>query len=483
MLNPEDTIVAQASASGVSSSSIIRISGKDSLLAIEPLFTPLDLQIEELNGESISTNWKTPSYPMIQKGRIKPWLDSKRERSVPCELYYWPKGRGFTGETCLEIHLPGSPSVVNATIRTLCSRGLIRLADRGEFSLRAFLNGKLDLTQAEAILGTIDANSDNELKNALSQLSGSTSLKFDKLQAQLLDILTEIEAGLDFTEEDIEFISSEQIVSNLRSIREEIQEALNHAQTRLLNDRLPQVVLLGSPNAGKSSLFNSLVEIYGDKTQGHALVSNHSGTTRDYLKAELSYNNFRFILIDSAGAEEVQEQQAEGKNTPEVLAQQKLRDIVSESKLAVLCSSAGNAPIHSLPSINLQEKKTIRVITKSDLLHKDAWKQDFLQRYILTSTPKKEGMEELCREIVSQLSSSVQHDEIVASTALRCQESLRLAKESIEGALAIALGDLFDEILLASEIRLALNQIGLITGQVHTNDLLDRIFSRFCIGK
>lgn len=481
MLNLEDTIVAQSSASGVSSCGIIRISGQDSLCAIEPLFIPLDFNFAGFNGGLISSNWKTLSYPIIQKGRIKPWKDPARERSVPCELYYWPKGRGFTGETCIELHLPGSPAIINATLRALCATSLVRLADRGEFSLRAFLNGKLDLTQAEAILGTIDANSDDELKNALSQLSGSASLKFDNLQSQLLDILTEIEAGLDFTEEDIEFISSEQIVSNLRDVLEQLQKALERAQTRLLNDQLPQVVLLGSPNAGKSSLFNTLVEIYGDKTQSHALVSNHSGTTRDYLRAELTFNNFRFVLIDSAGAEEIRTLHPDGKETPEKLAQQKLKEIVAESNLVILCSSAENAPIYDLPSIDLKGRKTIRVITKSDLLNEG--NPDFFQRHIKTSTLEKEGLTELCREILSKLSSSVQHDEIVASTALRCQESLRLAKESIERALDIVLGNLFDEILLASEIRLALNQIGLITGQVHTNDLLDRIFSRFCIGK
>ena len=187
------------------------------------------------------------------------------------------------------------------------------------------------------------------------------------------------------------------------------------------------------------------------------------------------------MLIDSAGAEEIRTLHPDGKETPEKLAQQKLKEIVAESNLVILCSSAENAPIYDLPSIDLKGRKTIRVITKSDLLNEG--NPDFFQRHIKTSTLEKEGLTELCREILSKLSSSVQHDEIVASTALRCQESLRLAKESIERALDIALGNLFDEILLASEIRLALNQIGLITGQVHTNDLLDRIFSRFCIGK
>lgn len=482
----DDTIIAQASAQGNSQRGIIRLSGDCSLEAVSKIFffrtpeeefPPTDLNSRKRASKEI---FPTEVQTGVTLGWLSPWNDDAPERLVRCALFYWTKGRGFTGEQAVELHVPGAPPVLDAIVRRICETKLARLANRGEFTLRAFLGGRIDLTQAEAILGTIEAESDMALQNALAQLSGNLSRDFSVLREKLFDVLCDLEAGFDFVDEDIEFISKDEVRNRLQEALEQIQETLRRAKTRIGADQTPKVVFAGSPNVGKSSLFNKLVEYYGEGP-GTAIVSNLSGTTRDYLEKELTVDGVKFILVDSAGVEDVQALVNSQPNAPRALAQNGLAQLFASASLILRCIDPNTIESEVESTIDAllpTQTPKICVATKQD----DAKVSN--NRYFPTSVVKDIGIDRLGHSIADSLRAKSENGEIVPSTAIRCQETLREAQEALLNALNM-LDDLElrDDFLLASEIRLALERIGLVTGQVHTDDLLDRIFSKFCIGK
>ncbi len=228
---------------------------------------------------------------------------------VPCDLFVWPTRRSYTRQPVVELHTFGSPPLLEALVATLCAAGA-RLAEPGEYTLRAFLAGRIDLTQAEAVLGVIDAQAPDVLSTALAQMAGGLSKPLQRLREELLQLLAELEAGLDFVEEDIEFVSAEQVVRRLQSAAQLLMETADQLASRHARGAAQQIVLLGRPNAGKSSLFNALVKTYGCRTgtdqpqSPAALVSPQRGTTRDYLIATISLGGIQCEVVDTAGIDE-----------------------------------------------------------------------------------------------------------------------------------------------------------------------------------
>lgn len=213
---------------------------------------------------------------------------------LPANWYYWPPGRSYTGQEVVELHTIGSPPLLDALIGALCSAGA-RLAQPGEFTLRAFLSGRIDLTQAEAVLGVIDAVNRRQWEAAVRQLAGGLSRPLARLRADLLDLLADIEAGLDFADEDIRFIARDEIDRRLSAARSAAETVAGQLESRRLAGDRPRAVLVGPPNAGKSSLFNALVR------RSAALVADSAGTTRDYLSAPLDCGGMVWELIDTPG--------------------------------------------------------------------------------------------------------------------------------------------------------------------------------------
>ena len=437
--------------------------------------------------------------------------------------------------------MPGAPPILDAVVRSICSTGNARLARRGEFALRAFLNGRIDLTQAEAILGAIDARSDGELQTALEQLAGNLSRAFGALRETLFDVLCNLEAGFDFVEEDIEFVSTDEIRAQLQNAISQIDETLDRTRSRGTLDKAPRVVLAGLPNAGKSSLYNRLVQTFGAQNaateNAAALVSDVAGTTRDYLETELTVDDVAFVLVDSAGVENVQDAEKtdafendfksanfqtnqtpsenapseSGKNaappepSPRALAQLGLKRVFADASLILRCRDAASSDFP--PDFGAElgipaDVPTLDVATKRDDAASTALKDEEPSKEkttpgannandaaqgvnapLETSAATGFGVETLGRRIADRLRAEMENGEIVPSTAVRCQESLREANDALRRALALLDGALFDEVLVAAEIRVALDRIGLVVGAVHTEDLLDRIFSRFCVGK
>ncbi len=220
---------------------------------------------------------------------------------LPCDLFLWPVGRSYTAQPVAELHTLGSPPLVEAALEALCATGA-RLARPGEFTLRAFLAGRIDLTQAEAVLGVIDAADASGLATALSQLAGGLGGPLRRLRGELIDLLAHLEAGFDFADEDIPRLATDQLDRQLAAAAETVDRLLEQMATRRESVDLVRVVLIGWPNAGKSSLFNALLGRTG------ALVSAVPGTTRDYLTAELELDesadsSVRCLLVDTAGVE------------------------------------------------------------------------------------------------------------------------------------------------------------------------------------
>jgi tRNA modification GTPase len=455
-----DTIAGIGTAPGGAARGMIRISGPYTIACVARCFRPTDnsLQLSDIRSAQVVAG-------KLQLG--------ERGASLPCELLLWPNERSYTQQPSAELHTIGSPALLEMAMQTLCEHGA-RVAEPGEFTLRAFLAGRLDLTQAEAVLGVIDAADPASFDTALGQLAGGLSQPLAQLREQLLALLAHLEAGLDFVEEDITFISAEEIENQLTAARQTIVDTLTQLANRSEPQVLAKVVLVGAPNAGKSSLFNALLEKYGiSDISDAAIVSHQAGTTRDFLTATLQVNGRGFQLIDTAGVET-----ATNAASIAGLAQEMTSGQQRQAHCAIHCIDASASESLQPPSTRNQDE--LFVVTKSDLLTNcDATRT--IDSALRCSSRTGIGIAELASAIAAVLDESPTSG-AVASTAARCVDSLRRAEEAVHMAMALVAANGGDE-LIAAEIRTSLNELGRVMGAVYTDDVLDRIFSQFCIGK
>ncbi len=450
----DDTIVAIASPPGGAARGIVRMSGPQVRTCIEAVFRMED------NAEPPHC-----TTPTVVAGSIR--LDGIASE-LPCDLYLWPNRKSYTGGPVAEIHTLGSRPLLEALLRTLCTVGA-RLAEPGEFTLRAFLAGKVDLTQAEAVLGVINAADPHQLDVALAQLAGGLARPLHELRESLISLLAHLEAGFDFAEEDLPFITTEQLDEQLADAERAVAKLVEQTASRSETSAEIRVVIVGLPNAGKSSLFNTLAR------DADALVSEHPGTTRDYLTAELDFDGVKCQLVDTAGMVT--------KNTSGSIEEAARAASVQQSRLAdvqIVCldstDSPGDRPADQF-GVNGGVVRIV-VLTKIDLPNGCD-----VPGAILTSGVTGEGLDELRGAIRRTVLATVKSGaEVVVGTAARCRESLRMADASLNRARQIVASDGGEE-LVAAEIRVALDELGKVVGAVYTDDVLDRIFSRFCIGK
>lgn len=455
----DDTIVALASAPGNGAAGIIRISGTEIRSCLAACFESPD-------------DWQKSDLPLRHPGQFKLVETDLRLQGA---LYYWPTARSFTGQPLAEFHTISAPPLLESAIENLATQGA-RMARPGEFTLRAFLAGRLDLMQAEAVLGVIDAYDHEELDLALSQLAGGVSTRIGQARMQLLELLSELEAGLDFVEEDIEFIDRHSLVSQVHEIRTFCEQLYDDSSQRMESTGALSLVLAGLPNAGKSTLYNALA---GDAQA--ALVSDEEGTTRDYLVTELNWDGQSIQLIDTAGIESEE-------HAISISAQKFRQQKVAQADLVIWCRAADLKPEwkekDQQQRAQLSENQNILIVkTKSDLppaLQENGYSSNV---DLELSATEGIGLETLRSLILSRLTEYRRGSKLlIGSTASRCRESLRSAGLSLQAAEETAAMQLGEE-LVAIEIREALQHLGHIVGQVYTDDILDRIFSKFCIGK
>lgn len=452
MLDVDETIAALASAPGGAARAIVRVSGPQMIDCLESCFLPDD-------GDDL----RTVRRPSAIQGKIA--LAGVFSR-LPCTVYLWPSSRSYTRQPTAEIHTLGSPPLADALLAELCAAGA-RLARPGEFTLRAFLAGRLDLTQAEAVLGVIDARDRQHLETALAQLAGGLAAPLARLRGDLLDVLAQLEAGLDFVEEDIEFISTAEIEFSLAAAQATVDGLLAKLQDRAEASDTIRAVLIGAANVGKSSLFNAL-------TGQQAIVSDRAGTTRDYLAARLDFAGIVCELVDTAGII------AGNVAGPEQAAQAASATQRSRADIEIVC-------IDSTRSLNAEERdllarepadKRVVVFTKADLPRQ----APDLPGAIATSSRTGAGLDRLLNRLGEVVAGGQPAVGVVVGTAIRCHDSLRQASEGVGRARGLAQASAGGE-LVAAELRRVLHHLGEVAGEVYTDDILDRIFSRFCIGK
>jgi tRNA modification GTPase len=399
---------------------------------------------------------------------------------LPCEVYLWPDARSYTRQPTVEIQTLGSPPLLEGLLRAACAAGA-RLAEPGEFTLRAFLAGRLDLTQAEAVLGVVDAVDRRELNVALAQLAGGLSGALQDLRDELLDILARIEAGLDFVEEEIEFVTTGEIDRALSRADAAASGLLRRMSSRGAIGDAVRAVLVGSPNVGKSSLFNALV---GDAA---AIVSTTAGTTRDFLIGRVDLDGVVCELIDTAGVnpghlDGPAQQDLSAMATSDIAAAAQYQSFQQHASahVRILClDSSRMLNDWERAELHRTGPHSLVALTKCDR----PLKIESLDSAIATSSLTDQGLDELRRRLRETVVAAQHVDaDVVGATAVRCHDSLRRASAALAQAREM-LHDRVGEELIAAEIRLALDELGHVTGAVYSDDVLDRIFSRFCIGK
>lgn len=450
-----ETISAIASAPGGAARGIVRVSGSEALSAVEKCFTATDG--EKLTSRRVATAVAGEFHFEAFSGPL------------PCSVYVWPGVRSYTREPLVEIHTFGSPPLLHEILQTLTRAG-VRLAQPGEFTLRAFLAGRLDLTQAEAVLGVIDAHGERQLQSALSQLAGGVSGPLQALRSQLLDALAHLEAGLDFVEEDIEFITSAELLAQLGAGRRLVDELVGQMESRTSATSAARVVLYGWPNVGKSSLLNALAG------EAAAIVSPVAGTTRDYVVRRANIGGIDCELVDTAGVELLDETASIAARAQSMTGEQ-----TRDAEIRILCLDASR-PLNAWEQSQVAESvdgDRLIVFTKSDL----QFASSPVSPPIFTSSISRAGIDDLRSAIAASISrQAAESQSVVANTAARCRESLAHAGSFLQHAATLVDCGAGEE-LVAAELRAALDELGRVVGAIYTDDILDRVFSRFCIGK
>ena len=449
----DDPIVAVATPPGPAFRGIVRVSGANAVSIVDRI---LDVSVPS----------KGPPV------RLTGHLHTERLGSpLAASVLLWPGTRSYTGQPMAEFHVIGAPPVLELLSSAVVDMGA-RLAERGEFTMRAFLNGRIDLLQAEAVSGVIDAADHDELLSALSQLGGGLTQQLRGIRSAVIAVLGDLEAGLDFVEDDIEFISTAEVVERLNDIRSVLKHLLIDARQRLPSDSRPRVVLAGLPNAGKSTLFNRLAQA------DLAIASKTVGTTRDYLSCPIIIGNLTVELVDTAGW---------GNFISDIMsfAQEQRRQQLDSAELVVWCSAADQHPDEQAADRTLRDQSQsqthqfVRIVTCADRVRRCHESAELLRVSAVTG----EGLDDLRRLISDTLTGdrSSRH-ELVATTSLRCGHSIQQALFSVDRALDSATRGLGDEIIVIS-LRETLRELRSMLGETWTDDILDHIFSSFCIGK
>lgn len=453
-----DTICAIATSAGKSAIGIVRISGANAFSIVQPLF--------KRKGRLADFKTHTVHYSAIQDPRNGEVLDEG--------VFLVMKGPGsYTGEDIVEIQSHGNPLGLQRILSCLVKEGA-RIAGPGEFTRRAFLSGRMDLAQAEAVMEVISSEGETHYQWALSQLKGVLSEKVYVLRAKLRSFLAEIEVSIDFSEEGISPGSHEALLAGLKAINEEVSALLSGYEAgRQIREGFT-VAIVGRPNVGKSSLMNALLK------EDRAIVTPFPGTTRDLLKEWLALEGITVRLIDTAGYRETDHPiELEGVLRGE--AAEKEADLT----IWVIDSSEAFKQEDERLNGRLSERKKIVVINKIDLprvLYAKTLQQDARScQTIEVSTLTGEGMSDL-RGLMKRCLIPLANKERPLVALVRHRNALERVQEGLERAIR-SVGEDNSSEFIAIDVRDAISALGEVVGETTTEEILDEIFSRFCIGK
>ena len=458
--NLHDTIVAPATAQGDGAIAIVRISGKEAVGIADTIFSSKEV------GE-LPSNYANFGIVKDENQNI---LDE-----VLLTVFRNPKS--YTGEDLVEISCHASPYIVRELINRILSLGA-RLAEPGEFTMRAYLNGKLDLSQAEAVADLIAAESKAGHDLALSQMRGSFSSKIEELRLRLIDFASLLELELDFSEEDVEFADRGQLKELLGEVLNTVERLIDSFRLGNVLKKGVPTVISGRPNAGKSTLLNVLLQ------EDRAIVSEIAGTTRDTIEEVVNIDGILFRFIDTAGIRETRDE-------IEATGVQRTLDHISKAALVLYLFDLAEMSVEEikedLSKLPNRGARLILVANKSDK-NQDADKtakiRDAFPNYpaIEISAKKEVNIEELQKALYSEVVGSIDLEERIIISNVRHHDALIKVKENLE-AVQQGLDDLIPSDLVAMDLRQALHYLGSITGAIGTEDLLGNIFGKFCIGK
>ena len=446
----KDTICALATGSGLGAIAIIRVSGSEAINICKKVFSK---NIADVKSHTIHFGTINNKVNVIDE--------------VLLSIFRNP--HSFTGEDVIEISCHGSVFIQQQILQLLTKNGA-RMANPGEFTLRAFTNGKMDLSQAEAVADLIASESKKAHKIAINQMRGGFSDDLKKLREQLINFASLIELELDFSEEDVEFANREQFNELLLLIKEKLTKLIDSFQLgNVIKNGIP-VAILGAPNVGKSTLLNAVVN------EDRAIVSEIAGTTRDTIEDVINIEGMQFRFIDTAGLRDT-------KDTIEKIGIQKALEKAEKAKVIIYLLDATTdfkAQEKEVGKIKKLQNKMIVVVNKTDL-NPNICETLKKKNYLFISAKNKDGIEDLTNTLISIIDTNLSSDETIISNS-RHQEELSKTLVEIIAVIQGLNNDISGD-LLAINIRQALYHLGLITGEVTTDDLLGNIFSKFCIGK
>lgn len=444
-----DTIYAPATGAGRAAVAVVRVSGPRAADAVRALAGDL---------------------PKPRRAALRRLV--RDEVALDDALVLWfPGPASYTGEDAAEFHVHGGRAVVEAVLKALASEGL-RLAEPGEFTRRAFENGKLDLTQAEGVADLIDAETDAQRRQALGQLGGALSQRYDSWRQLLVQALAMLEAAVDFPDEELPEDVAARARPGLEALEAEIAAALVDASRgRRVRDGF-RIALVGAPNAGKSTLLNALAE------RDAAIVTSTPGTTRDIIEVPLSLGGYKTLLADTAGLRETEDAiEAEGVRRARAWAAE------ADLRLWVIDAAMFHVKQDEATAVHSGDWALINKIDLVDSFRLEELRAEFAARglkVIELAARKPGGAEQARAALTAYVVEALSGVEFPAATRIRHSESLTEARTYLKRALS----DVGLEVELAAEdVRLAARALSRITGRIDPEDVLDRVFSTFCIGK
>lgn len=447
ILDTKKTISAIITPIGVGGVSIVRISGEDAIKIADKVFCagkkrpsefkPRELVLGEFCGE-------------LAKDK--------------CLCVVFKKPNSYTGEDVVEFQCHGGIKLANSILSEVNKKGCV-LAKNGEFSLRAFLNGKMNLSEAEGMIDLINAESDSELKAGYNLLNGTLSQKITTFQQSIVDLLSDIEVSFDYPEEDIEYTESKKAKVKITKLIEEIDELINSFETGSIIKNGINAVIVGKPNVGKSSLLNAL--IHKDK----AIVTDIEGTTRDVVEDSFEVNGVKVNILDTAGIRDTQD-------IVESLGVEKSKELINIADIVLLVVDA-SAPLDKKDILILNlltNKKYLTVYNKADKMIGDK-----LPNAIYTVAKTGEGIDELKQKIYDLLINK----KVISGGLIITNERHKNALLKTKQALLSAINNI-DSVtldLIAIDLKQAYETLGEITGTTSNEEILNSIFSKFCLGK
>ena len=456
MDNFTETICGISTPIGIGAISIIRVSGKNSIKIVEKIFTPRE-KLKKAERDSVI------------HGYIK---DSECEKILDeVLLFVFKQPASYTGEDMVEISTHGGIVIPQKVVRLLIQNGA-RMAERGEFTRRRFLNGKMSLLEAEAILNVIQAKTEKGLIIAEENLNGKLNAKIEKLKKGFLELKTVIEANLDFAETDMLSFDDRELLIKIKNLKKKLEDmVVSYARGKILMDGF-RLAIVGKPNVGKSSLFNTILQ------EDKAIVTEIPGTTRDLLEGIIDLEGYPVILHDMAGIR-ASDSKVERIGVDKALGMVRRSDGI----LFVLDGSKRIDEADKEIFKTIAKKPFILVVNKTDL-KKGVKDIPFPGQAVWVSAKEHSGIEKLNKTIVKLIEEIIPDykEEGVTCTTERQKEKITAAIDSLDRALeVISKGK--DLELLAFDIDEAINSLKELTGEITSEDILDSIFSNFCIGK